>query len=143
VRRLSTLALAVAAALASPGFGCGPSAEAQEAARVLRAIDALRDATAEPLSAREGLVADLERQEAKSEKAARARDACAKAYRLLNEGKSLQARVEKALATPGSSGLDTLRDLGAAEAKIKESASAMPDCDSASSALRLGQGRGQ
>lgn len=133
----------VLSSLAFGVLGCGPSAEAEEARRVLRSIDALRDAPTEPLSAREPLLTDLERQEAKGPIAVRARDACAKAYRSLIEGKTLQEKVEKALKTPGGSGVETLRDLMAAEEKIKESAQVMPDCDKASGELRLGPASGR
>jgi hypothetical protein len=137
------VSLAALVLLASIAVACGPSAETLEAQRVLRSLDVLRDAPSEPLSAREQLVADLERQEAKAAASVRARDACVKAYRLLIEGKTLQARVEKQLATPGGASLDTLRDLAAAEVKIKESADAMPECDRAASDLRMGPARGR
>jgi hypothetical protein len=135
----ANLAVLLAAVATS---ACGPSAETLEAQRVLRAIDVLRDAPTEPLSAREPLVADLERQEAKAPAALRARDACVKAYRLLLEGKTLHAGVEKQLSTPGGASLDTLRDLAAAETKIKESSEVMPECSRAAADLRLRAGKG-
>jgi hypothetical protein len=129
-------AAALALNLGLQAAGCGPSQEKLEADRVTRAIDVLRDAPPEPLSAREALVTDLERQQASFPLAIQARDACARAYRLLIEGKALQASVTKALATPGGATIDTLRDLAGADAKIKESAAAMPECDRASADLR-------
>jgi hypothetical protein len=129
-------AAAFALNLALQCVGCGPSQEKLEADRVIRAIDVLRDAPAEPLSARAALVTDLERQQASFPLAIEARDTCARAYRLLIEGKTLQASVTKALATPEGATIDTLRDLVTADAKIKESAWAMPDCDRASADLR-------
>lgn len=115
---------------------------------MLRAIDVLRDAPMEPLSAREALVADLEREEAKGAVAVRARDACVKAYRLLLEGKALQVRVEQQLkpgaaGSAGAAGLNTLRDLVAAEAKIKESSEVMPACNNATAELRIGPASGR
>lgn len=116
--------------------GCGPSEEQLERARVLRAIDVLREAPSEPASAREALLADLEKMQVKGEAAARARDACARAYRLLIEGKALQVRVEEQLKTPSGATVDTLRDLAQAESKIDESKARMQDCTSDAAALR-------
>lgn len=110
---------------------------------MLQAINVLRDAPTEPLSARETLVGALEQEQTNGPIAARAKDACTKAYRLLIQGKTLEASVEKQLATPGTASLDTLRDLAAAEEKIKESAQVMPDCDRATSELRLGPASGR
>lgn len=123
--------------------GCGPSEEKLEKERVLRAIDVLRDAPSEPASAREALVADLEKMPVKGEAPARARDACARAYRLLIEGKALQKRVEEQLkppagGAPSGATLDTLRDLAEAESKIGESKARMEDCASEVAALRRG-----
>jgi hypothetical protein len=127
-------ALAVAALLAV--VACGPSAEKLEAERVLRAIDVLRDAPSEPSAAREALVTALEREQATFPAAVRARDTCAKAYRLLIEGKALQAKVGKGLSEPGGATADVLRDFLAAESKITESAATMPQCDEAVADLR-------
>lgn len=116
---------------------CGPSAEEREAAAVVRAADVLRDAPAEAAAEqRRALLADLERAPAASPPAVRARDACARAYRLLLEGKDLEARVRAALADGGTPGAGVLLELTAAEAKIEESAAAMPDCEAALSDLR-------
>lgn len=150
----------LAAALSAPLLSaCGPSEEKIEAERVLRAIDVLRDSPPEPLAAREALVAELEKQPAtKSRLASEARDKCARAYRLLTEGKALQAKVSKALAQPAppasadpggggekpaSATAEMLRDFLAAEAKIKESAAAMPECAEAAANLRRPQAAGR
>jgi hypothetical protein len=103
---------------------------------VLHAINKLRDAPAEALSMRESLVAELEKVQASSPPAVRARDACAHAYRLLIEGKKLSERVAKQIADPSTLTLEVGRDLDAADAKIKESAAAMPACETASADLR-------
>jgi hypothetical protein len=66
-----------------------------------------------------------------------ARDACARAYRPLLEGSALSARVKAALDDPGRSPpAQVLVDLASADTKIKESAAAMPACDSALAELR-------
>ncbi|AKT36196.1 hypothetical protein [Chondromyces crocatus] len=115
---------------------CGPGADKVEAAAVLHAANVLRDAPSEPASARLGHLESLERAPATTPHAARARDACAHAYRLLLEGNALEAKVRAAIATPSGLTPDILRDLGTAEDKIKESTTAMPTCDEALADLR-------
>jgi hypothetical protein len=128
------------AALVTPVLcGCGPSKEKLEAERVLRAIDVLRDSPPEPLAAREALIVELEKQQASHPLAIEARDKCARAYRLLIEGKALQAKVGTWLNKPGGETAEVLRDFLAAEAKVKESAEAMPDCSEAAANLRRPQ----
>ena len=128
------------AALSAPVLcGCGPSKEKLEAERVLRAIDVLRDSPPEPLAAREALIVELEKQKASYPLAVEARDKCARAYRLLIEGKALQAKVGTWLNKPGGETTEVLRDFLAAEAKVKESAEAMPDCSEAAANLRRPQ----
>lgn len=117
-------------------LSCGPSQETIEADRVLRAIDKLRDAPPEPLTGREVLVTELERTPAASAPAVKARDACARAYRLLIDGKKLSERVVKQLADPKTLTLEVGRDLASAETKIAESSAAMPACESAVADLR-------
>ena len=134
----------VLAALVTPVFcGCGPSKEKLEAERVLRAIDVLRDSPPEPAAAREALVVELEKQQATYPLAIEARDKCARAYRLLIEGKALQAKVGTWLNKPGGETTEVLRDFLAAEAKVKESAEAMPDCSEAAANLRRPQAAGR
>jgi len=134
---VSTAATALAVALLA---GCGPSAEDREAAAVARAADALREAPEATAEQRRALLADLERTPAAAAPAARARDACALAYRLLLDGTALEAKVRAALARThtgaGAPGASVLLDLSAAEAKIEESAAAMPDCERALADLR-------
>lgn len=115
---------------------CGPSQEKIEAERVLHAINKLRDSPSEHLAGREALVTELERTPAASPPAVKARDACARAYRLLVEGKKLSERVAKQLADPKTMTLEVGRDLAGAEAKIAESAEAMPACETAVADLR-------
>lgn len=126
---LGGVALVIAAA-------CGPSAEEREAAAVLRAADVLRDAPAEAAARRRELLAELERAPTASARAARARDACAKAYRTLLDGAALEAKVRAALSGAAAPTPADLGDLLEAEAKIKESAAAMPDCEAALADLR-------
>lgn len=129
-RMLGGLALALVAA------ACGPSAEEREAAAVLRAADVLRDAPAEAGARRRELLAELERAPAASPRAARARDACVKAYRALLDGAALEAKVRAALSGTAAPSPADLANLLEAEAKIKESAAAMPDCEAGLADLR-------
>ncbi|HSN96914.1 MAG TPA: hypothetical protein VLS89_01410 [Candidatus Nanopelagicales bacterium] len=115
---------------------CGPSAEEREAAAVLRAVDVLRDAPAEPAARRRELLEELTRVPAVEPRAARARDDCARAYRLLLDGTALEAKVRAALADPAAITPGVLGELVEAEAKVKESAAAMPACDTAVADLR-------
>ncbi|UQA61241.1 hypothetical protein [Polyangium aurulentum] len=128
------LAFLFAAALAVVA-GCGPSAETLEQRRVLAAIDALRDAPAMDVPARRRLLDALDKQEAQSPLARRARDDCAAAYRLLIEGNEATEAVRKALAHPETAPPTTLSDLAAAEEKIKKSGEAMPGCEKAAAEL--------
>jgi hypothetical protein len=131
-------------ALAALVLACGTSAEEREAAAVLRAADALRDAPSEAAPQRRALLAALEGAPAADPRAARARDACTRAYRLLLDGNDLQARVQAALDPRGPRGAGAggdppaglLGDLAAADAKIRESAAAMPECDRGLAELR-------
>jgi hypothetical protein len=136
------LACPLATALASAAIffasqGCGPSAESIEAARALRAIDALRDAPSEPIADRKKLLESLERLSLTIPRGVAARDACVLAYRALIEGSELRAKVQASLDAPSKIDPSVLRDLVAAEDKIKESQKAMPDCDRTVSELRL------
>jgi hypothetical protein len=115
---------------------CTPSAESIEQRRVLGAVDALRDAPATDLAGRRKLLEALEKQEASSPFARRARDDCAAAYRFLIEGNEATATVSRAIARPDTAPSTTLSDLAAAEEKIKKSAEAMPACEKAAAELR-------
>jgi hypothetical protein len=117
-------------------LGCGPSKETVEAERVLRAIDVLRDSPGAAPVSRIELAGELERLPVTSPLAVAARDACARAYRLLIEGAALSDRVHKALDQPDAAAGAVLDDLAQAEAKIKKSSEAMPDCDRAAAELR-------
>ena len=127
------LAIAAAAALAA----CARSPERVEADQVRSAIERLRGSPADDEAARRKLVAELASKPAGMDEARRARDACAEAYGLLTDAKSLEKKA-KAAAAPGSptSGAEALGDLNAAEAKLAAATQAMPACDEASAALR-------
>lgn len=103
---------------------------------MLHAIDALRDAPADALDARNALLVALEAQSAKLPESLAARDRCAAAYRLLLDGKRLSDRVKKGLAQPSTVEPALLADLVTAETRIKASAEAMPACDTAKADLR-------
>lgn len=115
---------------------CGRPAELAEADRVLHAIDALRDAPAGALDARDALLVALEAQPVTLPESLAARDRCATAYRLLLDGKRLSDRVKKGLAEPSTVDPALLADLVTAETRIKASAEAMPACDTAKSDLQ-------
>jgi hypothetical protein len=138
----------LAAALALLATGCGRSAGQEEALALLHAADVLRDAPSEPLAARRALLEALERQPATRPLAVSARDACVRAYRPLLDAGDAEARVRRRLEAPGpagSSGPSALLDLQAlvaAEAQVKESAAAMPACDTALAELRRAARRG-
>ena len=103
---------------------------------MLAAIDALRDAPAADLPGRRRLLDGLEKHEAQTPLARRARDDCAAAYRLLIEGNEATEAVRKALAHPETAPPTTLSDLAAAEEKIEKSGEAMPGCEKAAAELR-------
>jgi hypothetical protein len=115
---------------------CGPSPEAVERDRTLRAIDVLRDAPTEAHGPRRRLLQDLEGLNVTLPAAARARDACASAYRLLLDGRELERRVAAALQREAPPGAAVVQDLLDAEAKISGSAALMPDCDRTVAELR-------
>ena len=128
------LALASAVAILS---ACGPSAEALEAARLLHAIDALRDVPNDPVTARKALLDQLDAEPASGKLAAAARSACITAYRPMVEGQMLEARVRaRHRAAPEDIQPDLLVDLATAEAKLKESKAAMPECERTKAELR-------
>jgi hypothetical protein len=114
---------------------CGPSEERIEADRIGHAIDVLRNAPAHATEGRLALVEELEKQPAKGALAVAARDACARAYRTLEEANALERSVRKGLegADPSPA---LLKDLADAEAKLSESREAMPVCETAVADLR-------
>lgn len=135
-RALRLVPLALVLAACGGGGDASPDAAAARA-RVCHAIDALRRAPPEPLEARLSLVAALEQEAAGDPETARARDGCARAYRLLIEGSLLAARAGAALGDARTREPEVQRDVAEAEAKIRESARAMPACDEAAAALAL------
>ena len=128
--------LAPGAALALALAACGPSPEALERARILVAIDRVRDAPAGEVAVRRTLVTDLAQTAAVVPEVARARDTCATAYRLLLDGIELQngVRAELDKGDPQPSLATRLLE---AESKIKQSDTVMPDCERAIASLRL------
>ena len=118
--------------------GCGPSAESQERARVLAAIDALRDSPPGEPERRIALASQLANEGAKTPEAIAARDACSKAYRLLAESNRAESAAEKGLAAKDKeSALATLTSLDEAQKKLDEANETMKECSLASSTLRL------
>lgn len=115
---------------------CGPSPEAIERARVLAALDRLRDAPAGASVARRQLLADLAQTPAVVPEVARARDTCAAAYRALLDGTEIQSSVRAALDKGEPSPALAARLLEA-ESRIKQSDTVMPDCERAIVGLRL------
>jgi hypothetical protein len=120
--------LAAALALALPA--CGRSEVAQEADRIARAVDLVRDAPNDPVDARRDLLAKLAAEPAKDPAAIAARDACVAAYTPFLEGQTLEAKVRGSLAgSPGEVNLETLAELGQAEAMLEQAKLKMPECD--------------
>ena len=118
-------------ALIAPAAGCGRSEEAQEADRIVHAIDVMRDAPNDPFAVRADLLAALEAEHPKGKLAVAAREACVKAYRAMVGAQRLEARVRGGLKGAADGGIDIglLGDLGNADTILKESMTAMPDCD--------------
>jgi hypothetical protein len=127
----------VGLALALAATACGPSAEKLEADRVARSIDVLRNAPAETTTSRLHLVEELETQPATGKLAVSARDACARAYRSLEEASLLEAQVRKGMADPSTMTPAMLQDLVVAGEKVEASKAAMPGCERAVSELRM------
>ncbi len=118
-------------------FACsGPSPEKLEAERVLRAIDSLRNAPSEPLEPRIQLLNSLKKEPTQTQEATRARDACVKAYSHMLEGQTLKSKVKEALSDPKKLSPAIALDLSEAEAQIKQSIDAMPECSEATFQLR-------
>jgi hypothetical protein len=125
--------LAAALALAA----CGPSPEAVERERILRAADALRDAPGPVASApRRRLLEELERQPASAPSAARARDACASAYRHLFDGDDITLEIQRAVDRGEAERPDLPRKLQEAEAALAQARAQMPGCEQALADLR-------
>src|SRR5262249_47052188 len=126
---------------ALPLLGCGPKEDAAERARVLHAIDALRDAPSDALEQRRKLLDDLARQAVTTPETTRARATCAAAYRYLLDGTELEKKVEAALRKDEPPTPAVAQDLIDAEAKIRKSRDLMPECEEAIGHLRLPGGR--
>ncbi len=134
---LRVLALIVVAlALAGCRDDPAPARDPNERARVVRAIDALRKAPAEPHEARRALLDALSREPAGDPNVVRARDTCANAHRLLFEGIEAERRVEAAMKREEPPTPALADEVIAARRKLKLSERAMVDCDEAAAALR-------
>lgn len=121
-------------AVAVFAVACGRSEEAQEADRVLHAIDVLREAPTDALGERRKLLDALGADPAHGKLARDARDACVRAYAALLDGLDKKERVRARL--DASVDLEMLADLAEAEKNIKVAQEAMPGCDTAVSLLR-------
>jgi hypothetical protein len=115
---------------------CDEREAAAERDTLLRALDALRDAPSSDLPRRRALLASLEHTAATLPEHLRARDTCVTAYRTLLDGTALHDGIRAELAKDDPSPTLVARLLEA-EAKIKQSATVMPDCERAIAALRL------
>lgn len=115
--------------------GCGPSAEAEEAARVKRAIDALREANAEA-DARGALVTQLEQTPAQGALASAAKRSCVDAFHALGEATRLERKATQGLE-PGSKvpAAEVLEAADAAKRLVREAETRMPACEKAYSDL--------
>jgi hypothetical protein len=130
------LRAAVAAILLVAGAACGPSAEDVERDRVLRAIDALRDAPAQATEARRMLLDELERQPAVAAPAVLARDTCASAYRHMLDADATSRDIQRAVEAGEADRPDLPRKLAEAEANVAQAKLLMPACERALVELR-------
>jgi hypothetical protein len=131
LRSLSLVAFAVFVA------ACGPNQDDLDRLAVAKAIDDVRNAPPEDHAARAKLASALAALDVHAPDAVRARDACSKAYGALAESMRLTA-VASAGLDPKSSAdpTATLQALSDADAKGKESETAMSECADASAAIR-------
>ena len=135
---LGARALSAALLLAVSQAGCGDPGSEAERARVLYALDALRDAPAEALSARADLLTALASAPAHDgSPAAGARDACVAAYRPLLEGSALTAELRAETGKGSEHLVAAAPKLLEAEQKIEQSRAKMPACEAAAARLRL------
>lgn len=133
-------ALSAALLLAAALPGCGDPAHEAERARVLHALDVLRDAPAEALSARADLLTALADAPARAgSPAAKARDTCVAAYRPLLEGSALTAELRAEAGKGPDHLVAAAPKLLEAEQKIEQSRAKMPACEAAAAGLRLGR----
>jgi hypothetical protein len=103
----------------------------------MAAVDELRDSAAADLPARRALVEKLEKLPASTPLARSARDDCAKAYRVLVDGKEKLAKLKHALDDPSGSAKDTLGDWAKAQQLAKDIEQAMPLCEKAAAELSI------
>jgi len=134
VRRYPWLLVAV---LASGIAACGPSEEQREAARVLAAVDALRQAEHRVRAAK---ITALERLAPHTPRAAAVRSACLDAYRALDRAEALTDAVEAEVKAHTAAGIpppdELLTRLGRAQTKLDAAEATMPACSAAIKALR-------
>lgn len=124
------------AALALMAAACGPTGDDVERDRVVRAIDALRDAPGGGIEARRLLLADLEHQPAAAPPAALARDACVAAYRPMLDADQASREIQRAVEAGEADRPDLPARLADAEAKVTEAKRLMPACERALAELR-------
>lgn len=135
---LTALGMAVLglAVLGMAALGCSRSPEAVERARLLAAVDALRDAPAADARRRRGLLEALERQPAVAPVAQGVRDACAAAYRPLLDGTELTEELRRAVARGDSPAPELPQKLHQAEAEVARARTLMAGCERALADLR-------
>ncbi len=140
-RRHPTLrraAIVVASAVLSCASACGPSADELERQRIIAAISALRSARPDDVDGRLALADALAKESAKTPEAVRARDVCAKGYRLLAESRRAEDAVAKGIASSDKdSAITALRALDEAQKKLDEARAAVDECGAANTALIL------
>jgi hypothetical protein len=129
-------ALALIASVTLGAAACGPSAEEVERDRILRAVDALREAPAGAVEARRLLLDELERQPAEASKALLARDTCASAYRHMLDADAVTLDIQRVVEAGEAQRPDLPRRLDEAEANVAQAKLLMPACEAALAALR-------
>jgi hypothetical protein len=135
-RRQAAAGLLLLPALGLPLLGCDRSPEAVERARVLAAIDALRDAPGADTRRRRALLEAVEREPASAPAAVAARDACAATYRHLLDGEDLAVEMRRAIERGEGARPELPGQLHEVEAHATEARRLMPGCESALAALR-------
>jgi hypothetical protein len=115
---------------------CGPSAEDVERDRIVRAVDALRDAPGGAVEARRRLLDELERQPAAAHPAALARDTCASAYRHMLDADAATLDIQRTIEAGEAARPDLPSRLAEAEANVAQAKELMPPCERALADLR-------
>jgi hypothetical protein len=113
-------------------WSCGPSAEKQEAQRVVALVERVRQAE---LEGRAPELETLEKEHPKGELAKRARDACFEAFSALHESQLRLRELKQAGKPEGDISAETIQRLIMAEQALKRAEDGMPGCDEAMRAL--------